>query len=1003
MDARKQAAELAKMGRYGDTMLMHVNPQEVAGLASIMPITINPQTGQPEAFVGAILGSLLGGAFFPNLLGAGLVTTAAGGAALGSGLGTYLETGDLEKGIASAVLGYGSGQIMGDIIKGPIESEVLGEALPIDITDAAGAVTETIPASGLRQTAMQDLINQEVQKDMLNREFLAKLSGEELTKQQIADITAQATSRAQTAGIPNITEKKLAEQAALTAEKRFADMSGTERLGELASNFASKDTIQAVADNYLPIALGGGSLAAQNAQDRYLQDMDRLRAEREKKKEEMYKKYPELIHSRNPYLTYFSAEGGQVPAYQEGGIVGVGNEGQYRPANTYMPGIDSEFNYFPDRVIPASAISAAEAAAGTSQEFTPPPVLPSTYQPMTLPRYDYDAVPTGSVISRVQDAYNAGLPLTTQLLSPFRNVGLELAQQGAGRTFTQYGSNITQEGQTQTGQTQTQQQTQNNPYKEQTSADTYVNTQQEYDTGGGKTNVTDSDLTNNPGSTVIDNNDGTSTVIYEDGTQTTVANSPYTEDVVVTSNTDPVTGEELQPGDPGYVDPSSDEYTETVYGYGSGGGKMGMNPYLGDPASAYSQVELNRQTLLNAAREAGVYEAYDAAIQAGIPADNIIIATADNAAQIAAADDDTVIVSATGYGTKGSTADGTFVYTNTDPLLGYVADSTENKAPGERRMATSGILIGVDGARTQIDDLSTFRNPMDGSVIELNNGYSVLNVPEVGNISYAGVGMFAEDPSQGGRYERDPAVASAGYIYKTLNRAEQDAKRTAYQQALADALARGDIPSADYEKLRTQTYEDYLAYLEAQEKQAEEEAKQEDKKETEDKEEEQEDRAYVEGGDQNMQAGMQVPNIQNADMSRELSLQQEIREAVLGNHPNPDKVIQAYIEQFGVDAFLQARDTILRQQVPNAQTQGLVMGMGGGMEDNIMGMIGNQQRVAVSPGEYIIPADVVSMLGDGNSNEGSDKLDDMLDRVRTEKTGTTKQAAPLNDKKVMAG
>ena len=61
-------------------------------------------------------------------------------------------------------------------------------------------------------------------------------------------------------------------------------------------------------------------------------------------------------------------------------------------------------------------------------------------------------------------------------------------------------------------------------------------------------------------------------------------------------------------------------------------------------------------------------------------ADNIIIATADNAAQIAAADDDTVIVSATGYGTKGSTADGTFVYTNTDPLLGYVADSTENKA-----------------------------------------------------------------------------------------------------------------------------------------------------------------------------------------------------------------------------------------------------------------------------------------------------------------------------------
>ena len=162
-----------------------------------------------------------------------------------------------------------------------------------------------------------------------------------------------------------------------------------------------------------------------------------------------------------------------------------------------------------------------------------------------------------------------------------------------------------------------------------------------------------------------------------------------------------------------------------------------------------------------------------------------------------------------------------------------------------------------------------------------------------------------------------------------------------------------------------------------------------------DQEEDQDSPAYVAPG---MAAGMSVP-----DMSREMSLQQEIREAVLGNHPNPDRVIQAYIEQFGVDAFLQARDTILREQVPNAQTQGLVQGMGGGMEDNIMGMIGNQQGVAVSPGEYIIPADVVSMLGDGNSNEGSDKLDNMLDRVRVEKTGTTKQASPLNDKKVMAG
>ena len=986
MDARKQAAELAKMGRYGDTMLMHVNPQEVAGLASIMPVTINPQTGQPEAFVGAILGSLLGGAFFPNLLGAGLVGS-AGGAALGSGLGTYLETGDLEKGIASAVLGYGSGQIMGDIINKPVE-ETLQEGLTQEALTKAGdiAAQQTITAEQLSLAAQQG-----IPLDQLTPEMQAQIN-------ILGDLSRQ---EAINKGLTPLQIKDITEQAALGAEQKFMEeMSGTERLGKLASNFASKDTVQAVADNYLPIALGGGSLAAQNAQDRYLQDMDMMRAEREKRKKEMYAKYPEVIHSRNPYLRYFSAEGGEVPSYQEGGevVYGVGNEGQFRPANTYMPGIDAEFNFFPDRVIPASAISAADAAAGTKQEFTPPPVLPSTYQPMVLPNYDYDAVPTGSVLARIQDAYNAGLPTTTQLLSPFRNVGLEGAVAGAGRTFTAYGSDVTQD----------------NPNQVQTDANTYVNTDTVYETASGQTNMTDSDLTNNPGSTVIDNNDGTSTVIYEDGTTTTVANQPYTEDVTVTSNTVVTTDEdgntqvvELQPGDDGYVDPDSEEYTSATYAYGSGGGPHGQNPYLGDPASTMTQVELNRQTLLNSARESGLYEAYDAAIQAGIPADNIIIATGDNAAQIAAADDDTVIVSATGYGTKGSTLDGTFVYTNTNPALGYVADSTENYYPKERRVATSGILISPDGTRTQIDDLSTFKNPMDGSVIELNNGYSVLNVPEVGNISYSGVGMYADDPSYGGAYERDPAVVHAGNIYKTLSREEQAAKRTEYQQALADALARGDIPSADYERLKDQTYEEYLAYLEAQA--AEEEEKEEEK--VEEETEETEDADYVEDEDKKddplyvtdigmvtAQQGRQVP-----DMSREISLQQEIREAVLGNHPNPDSVIQAYIEQFGVDAFLQARDTILRQQVPNAQTQGLVQGIGGGMEDNIMGMIGNQQGVAVSPGEYIIPADVVSMLGDGNTDEGSDKLDNMLDRVRVEKTGTTKQAKPLGNKKVMAG
>ena len=47
-----RAEELASYGRYGDSMLVHMNPVEVEGIASLTPggLTTNPVTGQPEAF-----------------------------------------------------------------------------------------------------------------------------------------------------------------------------------------------------------------------------------------------------------------------------------------------------------------------------------------------------------------------------------------------------------------------------------------------------------------------------------------------------------------------------------------------------------------------------------------------------------------------------------------------------------------------------------------------------------------------------------------------------------------------------------------------------------------------------------------------------------------------------------------------------------------------------------------------------------------------------------------
>jgi hypothetical protein len=57
MENKQLAQGIASLGRYGDTTLMHMRPEEVNQLTAISranggDITINPDTGMPEAFLG---------------------------------------------------------------------------------------------------------------------------------------------------------------------------------------------------------------------------------------------------------------------------------------------------------------------------------------------------------------------------------------------------------------------------------------------------------------------------------------------------------------------------------------------------------------------------------------------------------------------------------------------------------------------------------------------------------------------------------------------------------------------------------------------------------------------------------------------------------------------------------------------------------------------------------------------------------------------------------------
>lgn len=72
-----------------------------------------------------------------------------------------------------------------------------------------------------------------------------------------------------------------------------------------------------------------------------------------------------------------------------------------------------------------------------------------------------------------------------------------------------------------------------------------------------------------------------------------------------------------------------------------------------------------------------------------------------------------------------------------------------------------------------------------------------------------------------------------------------------------------------------------------------------------------------------------------------------------------------------------------------------------GMADQIPARIDGRQEARLSDGEYVVPADVVSHLGNGNSDAGAKVLKDMMGRVRQARTGTPKQGKEINPNKIL--
>jgi hypothetical protein len=77
----------------------------------------------------------------------------------------------------------------------------------------------------------------------------------------------------------------------------------------------------------------------------------------------------------------------------------------------------------------------------------------------------------------------------------------------------------------------------------------------------------------------------------------------------------------------------------------------------------------------------------------------------------------------------------------------------------------------------------------------------------------------------------------------------------------------------------------------------------------------------------------------------------------------------------------------------------LLKGQGDGMSDSIDANISGARQARLADGEFVVPADVVSHLGNGSTDAGAKQLYSMMDKVRQARTGRKAQGKQINPQK----
>ena len=279
-----QVNNVAAQGRYGDTMLMHVNPNEVKGLAQLGALSLNPSTGLPEAFklrdilpmIGSIVGGVLGG---------------PAGSAIASGLLTAGLEGDLKKGVLAGLTSYGFGKALQGAQVAAAGDAAADVATNQAVVDAVGGI-DTSAVTGLNPSGGFTIDP----SAMTDPNVISELGSEGVQK----GIAAARTGGMEAA--------RLAQSAPGADPNMFAGMQDVS-FGNVLSGASAPSA-------YIPAGIGLGGTGVIQSQEAFQAELDRLAFEEEERKRQMYLDYPEAIPGT--YITPLPSASGGITKFANG-------------------------------------------------------------------------------------------------------------------------------------------------------------------------------------------------------------------------------------------------------------------------------------------------------------------------------------------------------------------------------------------------------------------------------------------------------------------------------------------------------------------------------------------------------------------------------------------------------------------------------------------------------------------------------------------------------------